>query len=74
MISSLRVEINDSEVYHTEREPKELSEGKASLVGDQRRPFLVDRVTLKCLVKSVCLGQRCEVCDKMREEDQKRGV
>lgn len=37
MISSLRVEINDSEVYHTEPETKELSGGKTPLhhVGDQ---------------------------------------
>lgn len=37
MISSLRVEINDSEVYHTEPETKELSGGKAPLhhVGEQ---------------------------------------
>lgn len=62
MISSLRVEINDSEVYHTEPETKELSGGKAPLhrVGNQH-----------CLFVCVGMGQ-IKVSDDERVHQGKR--
>lgn len=74
-VSSLRVEINDSEVYHTEREPKKLPEGKASLhlVGNQHSPFLIDRVRLRYRVTGVYQGQRYEACDKIRRRESEEG-
>lgn len=64
MISSLRVEINDSEVYHTEPETKELSGGKAPLhhVGEQHYLYVCVWVWVRL---------RCQM---MEESSRARGM